>query len=132
MLYLFNSPVLTACGDYRMRPCTLADACERLRAAFVSAVGHAGAADVMSRELGVAVPCVRQAVCMQPGDVALVLAAARGQGDVGGGTRGVAARVCGLGAASVSTPSLHAPRVLDAGVGRQRIIAAGNRQGKCA
>lgn len=71
--YLLNSPVLTGFGTYRLSRCDG----DRLRAfasaPFQSAVGHAGAAELLSRVLGVPVPRDRRQVVMQPGDAALVL-----------------------------------------------------------
>lgn len=72
--YLLNSPVITAYGDYRFEgPLPDETASEYLRAGFVSAVGHSGAAQLMSARLGVEVPMERRSICMESGDSALVL-----------------------------------------------------------
>lgn len=71
--YLLNSPVLTAHGRWRYDALDLAAARAFAAAApFESAVGHAATAHHLTAMLGVAVPCARVAVRMQPGDRALV------------------------------------------------------------
>lgn len=74
MPYLLNAPLLTAYGEYRFSgPLSLDAARERVCAGATSAIGHVGAAALLSRLLGIAVPVQRQAIQMQPGDTALVL-----------------------------------------------------------
>lgn len=73
-LYVLNSPVLTGYGDWRLEgPIAVERAAELLSGGFISAVGHAGTAEFLSKPLGVHVPVNRIAAEMQPGDCALVL-----------------------------------------------------------
>lgn len=75
MVYLLNSPVLTAYGDWRLTgPLSLEEAQQRLRGReVVSAVGHAASAALLTRLLQRPVEVRRVAVQLQPGDDALVL-----------------------------------------------------------
>ena len=74
MRYLLNAPVLTTHGDYRFEgPLSLQAARTFAAQQAHSAIGHAGTAAFLTQRLGVAVPCQRDAVRMQPGDQALVL-----------------------------------------------------------
>lgn len=73
-LYLLNSPVLTGYGDWRFDGPLAPEAARTLAAdGFVSAIGHAGAAQLMAALLGREVPVNRARAQMQPGDRALVL-----------------------------------------------------------
>lgn len=72
--YLLNAAILTTYGTWRFEgPVAVERAAEVLRGGFVSAVGHAGAADFLTRLLGVPVPVNRTSVEMQRGDRAVVL-----------------------------------------------------------
>ncbi|HQU50885.1 MAG TPA: DUF1874 domain-containing protein [Casimicrobiaceae bacterium] len=74
MYFVLNAPVLTAFGDYRFEgPLALDEARAFALRGVRSAVGHAATADFLSEILGIDIPWNREAICMQPGDQALVL-----------------------------------------------------------
>ena len=73
-ILLLNSPVLTAEGTYRLTACSVEDARALVRErGFVSAVGHQGAAEIMSRELAIDCPMRRVRELQLPGHTAIVL-----------------------------------------------------------
>jgi len=73
MVYLFNSPVLNAYGQWSFSgPLSVESVREILAGGFVSAVGHAGTAELLSELLAVACAFNRHDVTMRPGDSAIV------------------------------------------------------------
>ena len=73
-VYILNTPVLTAYGEYRFSgPLTTAEAVHHLQGDFTSAVGHGAAAAFLSRLLDLEIPKQRITIAMQAGDSALVL-----------------------------------------------------------
>jgi len=71
-VYILNSPILTNWGAYEYMPITLEDAKQRLKAGFVSAIGHEGTAKLLSTILGMEIPVNRVQIQMQPGDDAII------------------------------------------------------------
>ena len=75
---LLNAPVLTAMGWFHVAPISLQDACDLVAARdFVSAIGHAATAAVLSELLGIDCPQSRIDFQQAPGQAALVLRLAR-------------------------------------------------------
>lgn len=73
-LYLLNSPILTDYGLWRLRgPLSIDEAGKRAAVGFVSAIGHAASAHLLSEILGVDVPVARIRARLAPGDEAIVL-----------------------------------------------------------
>lgn len=75
MIYLFNSPVLTAYGLWQFSgPLRPEEARQHLAGQDIrSAIGHQASADLLTQLLGMAVPVRRVTARMQAGDGALVL-----------------------------------------------------------
>ncbi|MGC8593885.1 MAG: STIV orfB116 family protein [Nitrososphaeria archaeon] len=71
-VYLLNSAVLTDFGEYEYREIGVQEAREILRNGFVSAIGHRGIAEFLTRILQLPVEYNRIEVKMQPGDIAVV------------------------------------------------------------
>jgi hypothetical protein len=72
MHYLLNSPVLTAYGKYSFEAIALTEAKEWAKNSFISAIGHAGTAELLSVLLEVDVSVNRVRIEMETEDEALV------------------------------------------------------------
>jgi len=73
LIYALNAPVLTGFGQFSFARITPDQAKALLTDGFVSAVGHEGTARIMSEIIGIEIPFNRIAICMHPGDQAVVL-----------------------------------------------------------
>lgn len=71
-VYLLNSAVLTDFGEYVYRQISVEEAKDFLKNGFVSAVGHPGIAEFLTRLFGMQIPLNRIEIRMKPGDVAVV------------------------------------------------------------
>ncbi len=73
-VYVINSPILTAYGEWRFEgPLSPERARSLLESGFESSVGHGATAGFLTQLLGVDIPENRSRIMMQPGDRALVL-----------------------------------------------------------
>jgi len=73
IVYILNSPVLTAYGQWEFSgPISLEESRSLLSSGYISAVGHASTARLLSGILGIEVSHTRRAISMNPGDEALV------------------------------------------------------------
>lgn len=71
--WILNSAVLTSWGDYSYVKITCEEARELLRSdVYLSAIGHAATAAVLSEQLGVHVQFNRIQISMEVGDKAIV------------------------------------------------------------
>ena len=73
-LYIINTPVLTSYGDWRFEgPLSIDKARELLAKGYVSAIGHAASADMLTRLLAMDIHVNRIHITMEAGDQALIL-----------------------------------------------------------
>jgi len=72
MIYVMNSPILTAPGKYVYEQIDIERARRLLKEPFESAIGHEATARFLSRLVGVKVPANRVSIAMRPGDCAII------------------------------------------------------------
>ena len=73
MLYLLNTPILTDYGKYYFVKITVDEAKELLaKENFISAIGHKGTAELMTKLFGIEISINRIAIKMLSGDTAIV------------------------------------------------------------
>ncbi len=73
MIYLLNTPILTAYGSYKFEPITVKKVRKLLQEnEWRSAIGHDSTASMLSEILGMFVAKNRVAITMQKGDIAIV------------------------------------------------------------
>ena len=72
MIYVMNSPILTAHGRYTYERIDIEQARQLLKKPFESAIGHEATAKFLSKLVGVEIPVNRVSITMRPGDVAVI------------------------------------------------------------
>ncbi len=72
-VFVLNTPVLTEFGRYDFKKITLEEARAIIKDGFISAVGHKGAAEFLTKIFGIEIPYNRVPIHMGVGDIAVVL-----------------------------------------------------------
>jgi len=73
VLYILNAPILTAFGKYTYVQISVDEAKKLLENnEFISAIGHKGTAELLTKLLDIEIPANRIAIKMQVGDKAIV------------------------------------------------------------